>query len=97
MSWLFSTPRRKLVGILQQVIRKCHLLFRPLLFLKDGLLCYASEVVVWKESKLGKVQSLSQAPYDLRRNVAQSLFAGLVRQQDPEENRPLITPVCPMS
>src|ERR1039458_6039725 len=90
--WVCRFLLREIIRLLQQVVGKWHRL-RPGRFPKIGLFGHTPEIVVSEETHGGEVQTLGQAPDDLRCHLAKPHPAGFIRQQDPEEYGPVATPI----
>src|SRR5450432_4657074 len=82
--WICRFLVGEIICLFEEVIGKRHRL-RPSLFPKCSLFRHVSEIVVREETHGREVQTLGQAPHDLRCYLAKPRRAGFIRQQDTEE------------
>src|SRR6266478_3350702 len=89
-----ADPACEMVRIPEEVIGKCHALC-PSLFPQCRLFGLAPEIVVWKNFKLGEIQTFRETPLHVRRHFPQAMFGCIIGQNNPEKDCPLTAPVFP--
>jgi hypothetical protein len=88
--FLRIASRRKMARIFSQIVGQ-HL--RPSRFLQSFLLRNASKVVVREDIHAWEIQPSGQRPYDFGRHVTEPALRCVIRENYPEEDRPLTAPV----
>jgi hypothetical protein len=89
---VFSTPLRKVMCIVEQVVCIRHLLL-PCLFPYRRLFGLASVIVVWPHAKGIEIQMVGETQLHIVRYLTQAILGGVIRQNDLEEYGPLVLPV----
>ena len=78
-----------MIRLVQQVLCECHCSARqgiPGWFAQLGLLRFAAEIEVRKESQVREVQAVGGSPHDASGYVTQQPISGhIIGQHDPEE------------